>query len=171
MKRFLVLALLLISILAPISMRGSSALAQTVGGVCADSEESAFLQLINVYRAENGLGPLALSYTLSVAADTHSMDMAANENFSHTGTDGSSFVDRLSAAGYPNPGGGGEIIFAGRSSSADAMAGWQSSPAHNAAMLDPNYTAIGIARANNPDSTWQWYWTSEFGPTIDGPGC
>jgi len=139
--------------------------------VCADSEESAFLQLINEYRAQNGLGPLALSQSLNVAADVHSQDMATSNIFSHTGSNGSSFVDRLTAAGYPDPFGGGENIFAGSPEATGAMTSWKGSPPHNAGMLNPNFQAIGIARTNNPNSQWGWYWTTVFGPTVDSLGC
>ncbi len=171
MKRFLVLPLLLVALLAPLSTGSSQTLAQTLGGACADSEEAAFVQLINAYRAENGLGSVSLSQSLSVAADAESVDMATNNFFNHTGSDGSIFVDRMAAAGYPDPTFGGEIIYAGLASAEEALAGWKGSPSHNAAMLDPNYTAIGIARAFNANSDYQWYWTGTFGPTADGAGC
>jgi uncharacterized protein YkwD len=138
---------------------------------CADGEESGFLQLVNDHRAQNGLPPLAFSQTLSVAADAHSQDMATNDFFSHTGFNGSSFVDRIAAAGYPDPGNTAENIFAGGESAAGAMESWRNSPGHNANMLSPTAQAIGIARVNNPDSTWKWYWTTTFGATVDGAAC
>ncbi len=171
MKRFLVIPLLLVALLAPFSIGSAPTLAQTLGGACADSEEATFVQLINAYRAENGLGSVALSQSLSVAADVHSVDLATNNFFNHTGSDGGIFVDRMAAAGYPDPTRGGEIIYAGSASAAEALTGWKNSPSHNAAMLDPNYTAVGIARAYNPGSDYQWYWTGTFGPTADGAGC
>lgn len=138
---------------------------------CADSEESAFLQLINDYRAQNGLPPLAFSQTLSVAAETLSLDMATNDFFSHTGSNGSTFVDRITAAGYPDPGNTAENIFAGSDVATGAMESWRNSPGHNANMLSPTAKAIGIARVNNPNSTWKWYWTTTFGATVDGAAC
>jgi uncharacterized protein YkwD len=138
---------------------------------CADSEESAFLQLINDYRAQNGLPALAFSQTLSVAADTLSIDMATKDFFSHTGSDGSSFSSRIAAAGYPDPGNSAENIFAGDSTAAGAFGWWKNSPGHNANMLSPTAKAIGISRVNNPNSTFQWYWTTDFGATVDGAAC
>ena len=35
-------------------------------------------------------------------------------------------------------------------------------------MLNPNMVAIGIARVFNDDSTYGWYWTTEFGGVNDG---
>src|SRR5829696_7608458 len=46
-----------------------------------EREELAFLQLINEYRAQNGLWPLALSQTIGAAAEHHSTDMARNDYF------------------------------------------------------------------------------------------
>ncbi|MGH7623358.1 MAG: CAP domain-containing protein, partial [Gemmatimonadaceae bacterium] len=48
-----------------------------------DTEERAFATLINNYRAQNGLGPLAVSYGLSKASQWKSGDMAANDYFAH----------------------------------------------------------------------------------------
>ena len=36
-------------------------------------------------------------------------------------------------------------------------------------MLNPNYTVIGIARAFNANSKYGWYWTTDFGLTMN-PG-
>src|SRR3712207_6412476 len=55
----------------------------TTAEYCADGEEQAFLALINAYRAQNGLGALAMSQTLGTAAEHHSLDMANNNYFSH----------------------------------------------------------------------------------------
>lgn len=145
--------------------------AATTAATCADAEESAFLQLINDYRAQNGVQPLAFSQTLSVAADNHSVDMVTNNVFSHTGTDGSSWVDRTRAAGYPDPASTGENIFAGDESAQAAFDWFKNDPPHNAIMLDPKYKAIGISRVNGPNTTFKWYWTTDFGPTVDAAAC
>ena len=50
---------------------------------CADSAELEVLRLINDYRARNGLGALALTKTLSGAAEHHSASMGINGYFSH----------------------------------------------------------------------------------------
>ena len=45
---------------------------------CADSEEVAFLALINDYRAASGVRPLSISSSLSSESAYHSVDMAVN---------------------------------------------------------------------------------------------
>ncbi len=133
---------------------------------CGDAEEVAFLGLINQYRAQNGLEPLAMSPTLTTAARDHSLDMGTQNYFDHTGLNGSTFSQRIAAAGYPG-GTTAENIFAGGQTAQGAFESWRNSPGHNANMLNPAYKAIGIGRANVPGSDWGWYWTTTFGDVVD----
>jgi uncharacterized protein YkwD len=55
--------------------------------VSLDSEEQAFLGLINIYRAQNGVAPLAASPALTRAARRHAADMATNNFIDHVGSD------------------------------------------------------------------------------------
>ncbi len=167
----LVFAVGLLAIVPLSHLRPDSASAAQATTTCADSEEIALLGLINAYRAENGAPPLALSQTMSVAAEQQSQDMATNDFLGHTGSNGSSYVDRLTAAGYIDSGSASENVFAGDETAAGAFGWWKNSPHHNATMLDPANVAIGIARANNPNSTYKWYWTTTFGHTADALGC
>ena len=48
-----------------------------------DSEETAFLMLINNYRLQNGLPVLQASYTLSKAAQWKSQDLGTRAYFAH----------------------------------------------------------------------------------------
>jgi uncharacterized protein YkwD len=133
---------------------------------CGDAEEVAFLGLINDYRAANGLAPLAMSPTLTTAARNHSQDMATQNYFDHTSLNGSTFSQRIAAAGYPG-GTTAENIFAGDQTAAGAFEWWRNSPGHNANMLNPAYAAIGIGRAFDPNSDFGWYWTTTFGDVAD----
>lgn len=133
---------------------------------CGDTEEVAFLTLINQYRAQNGLEPLAMSPTLTLAARDHSLDMGTQNYFDHVGLNGSTFSQRIAAAGYPG-GTLAENIFAGGQTAQGAFESWRNSPGHNANMLNPAYKAIGIGRANVPGSDWGWYWTTTFGDVVD----
>jgi hypothetical protein len=129
-----------------------------------DAEEVQFLSLINQYRASKGLGALQLNNNLNVASRWMSNDMAGKNYFSHTDSNGRDFSKRLTDFGYrsyPQ----GENIAAGYNydTAAAAMEAWKNSPGHNANMLNGSYTVIGIARAYNPNSTYHWYWTTDFG--------
>jgi hypothetical protein len=63
-------------------------------------EDQVFV-IVNRERANVGLPALSRAPELDAAARRHSQDMAANLHFSHTGTDGSTFGQRVTAAGYP----------------------------------------------------------------------
>lgn len=149
------------------TIKGNPNVGNTTTPPCADAEEMAFLTLINDYRAANGLGPLALSPTLSAAADAHSQDMATKNYFDHTGLDGSTPEQRMTAAGYTGANATGENIFAGDEKASGAFASWKNSPPHNANMLSPNFKAIGIGRAFDANSQFGWYWTTTFGDKVD----
>jgi uncharacterized protein YkwD len=131
-------------------------------GYSPDNQELAFLELINEYRAQNGLGTLVLQEELGAAAEYHSADMANNNYFDHYLSDGSGPGDNIRQHGYSGDV-WGENIAAGMSTAPEALVGWQNSPGHNAAMLDPGYTEIGIGRYYSDGSEFGWYWTTTFG--------
>jgi uncharacterized protein YkwD len=135
-----------------------------------DSEELAFLGLINTYRAQNGLSALTISTNLNRGAAWMSEDLAKNHYFSHTDSLGRSPYQRAIDCGYPS--GAGENLAAGTawSSAQSAFNAWQSSPGHNANMLGTYYQQIGIARHYLAGSQYGWYWTTTFGTTNDGTG-
>ena len=86
------LAMLVVSVMLALGTIAWSAPAATVAaqdaGYAPDDQESAFLDLINGYRAELGIGPLEMNYQLGAAADYHSTDMATNDYFDHYLYDG-----------------------------------------------------------------------------------
>lgn len=133
-----------------------------------DSEELEVLRLINDYRQDHDLPPLAPSETLSRAASWKSGHMAHNDYFGHDdeGLD-RGFVDRLHDCGYNYNTWVGENIAAGHESGADTFDQWRNSPAHEANILNSHYTAVGIGRVYDEGSTYDWYWTTEFGGVDD----
>ena len=135
-----------------------------------DSEEQAFLGLINNYRAQNGLGALTASTNLNRAAAWMAEDLGANNYFAHTDSLGRSPYARAIACGYPA--GAGENLAAGggASTAAAAFQMWQNSPGHNSNMLGSFYQQIGIARHYTAGSTYGWYWGTNFGTMNDGTG-
>ena len=136
---------------------------------CVDSEEIAFLALINDYRAASGMPPLSVSASLSSAAAYHSIDMAANGYLAHTLLDGTTVEQNMANFGYQGST-HGENIAAGAETAAEAMQTWQSSTEHSANMLNGSFGAIGIGRAFDQSSPYGWYWTTIFGDVSDGPG-
>src|ERR1035438_8287643 len=66
-----------------------------------DAEQSAFLTLINNYRAQNGAGPLQVSVALENSSQWMSNDMATKNYASHTDSLGRAPGARLAAFNYP----------------------------------------------------------------------
>ncbi len=138
-----------------------------------DSEEQAFLVLINQYRSQNGLGALTACTSMNRAAQGHSEDMRDQNYFDHTGLDGSSPWDRMCDACYELACGPStavaENIAAGNSGAQGTFTQWQNSPGHNANMLGANFTQIGIGRATG-GGQYGTYWTNVFGGASE-PSC
>jgi len=157
---FLVLVLLL-------TMLGGIAHARTY-----DIEETRFLQLLNDYRAQHGLGALMLSGTVSEAAARHSLDMGTYDFFGHTSERssyfpaGSSPWDRMKLMGY-TAASKAENIAAGQSTATQVFDTWRASSGHNTSMLSSAYRVIGIARRIVSGSPYGVYWTTDFGSVVD----
>lgn len=141
--------------------------ASTPKATAVINEEVELLNLINNYRAQNGLGKLVLSQKLTQAAAAHSADMASKNYFQHNSLNGASFSDRIKATGYPGNTYLGENIAAGYPGALDTFNRWKNSPGHNAIMLGKNFKAVGINRAANAGSNYKWYWTADFGGVAD----
>ncbi len=141
-----------------------------------DNEELSFLTLINNYRAQNGAPALVVSTTLQNASQWMSNDMATNNNASHTDSLGRSVGTRLAAFGY-NYFPYGENISGGSADAQSAFTGFQNACdpdatgactyAHRKNMLNASFLAIGIKRVYNANSTYGWYWTTDFGGVVD----
>ncbi len=104
---------------------------------------------------------LAWDCTLAQAALTHSKDMADNNFFSHTGSDGQKPSQRVTNAGYQWRA-TGENIAAGQDTVSEVMNGWLQSPGHCANIMKSKYTEVGAARYRNDNSDYRIYWTQVF---------
>lgn len=143
-----------------------------------ESEELAFLNLINNYRQANGLPTLTMSTALFNASEGHSYDMGARGYFAHNTPEGVTPWDRIRAAGYGYNTYLGENIAAGYTTSQSVFDAWRNSAGHNANMLSGNYHAIGVSRYYVPGSPYGYYWTTDFGgvsedntpPSVSIPG-
>jgi hypothetical protein len=90
--------------------------------------------------------------------------MASHDLFDHTGSNGSYFADRVSAAGYPWRA-VGENIAAGYPTAAAVVAGWMGSPGHRAIILSAAYRHFGVGYAFGASTTYGHYYTADFGDT------
>ena len=95
--------------------------------------------------------------------------MASEEFFSHVLPDGVTPRELIMAHGYRHNAATGENIAAGQESVEATFSQWRDSPSHRELLLDEAFAAIGIARAYNVESRYDWYWTAEFGGVLTDP--
>ena len=99
---------------------------------------------------------------LASAAAAHSADMAANNLFSHTGSDGSSLADRVNAAGYAWSA-IAENIAAGNSTATATVSQWVDSAPHCQAMMSATYVEVGGSCMYKAGTAYGYYWTIDLG--------
>jgi uncharacterized protein YkwD len=136
------------------------------GDPAPDSEERAFCKQINTYRAQNGLPGLKLSVNLTKSSEWMSADMARKDYFDHTDSLGRTFSKRISAFGYTGST-RGENIAGGSATAAAVFTQWKNSAAHRKNMLSASYKVLGVGRASRAGTMLGWYWTTDFGGTVD----
>lgn len=93
--------------------------------------------------------PLGWNSLLTQAAVGHSSDMASKGFFSHTGSDGRDYIQRIMDTGYD---GAASEVLANPTGSFSAgqiiplsMKSWLASPGHCAAIMDPSFNEMGGA--------------------------
>ncbi|MBO4206358.1 CAP domain-containing protein [Micromonospora echinofusca] len=128
------------------------------GNTGTSSVEQQVVTLVNQERAKAGCGAVTINANLATAAQLHSDDQAARQQMSHTGSDGSDFVQRAKRAGYQYP--IGENVAMGYETAAAVMDGWMNSPGHRANILNCDARAIGVGVATGGG---RLYWTQVFG--------
>jgi uncharacterized protein YkwD len=150
MKKIAVIMLVLVS--------GGPALAQ--GGVA---------QTISQYRQRHGLSAVRSDPVLTRLAQQQARAMAAAGVMDHSIA--GSFSSRIAGA---NASTAAENIAAGTRDFSSTFDLWQRSPGHNANLLRPGVTRIGIASASAPNTRMKTYWalilagSAERGPAPRG---
>ena len=119
-------------------------------------------ELINNYRASNGLPPLRLNSQLSQAAWAHSKDLSQHDRISHFGSDGSDTLERVSRTGY-HAKLTAENVGIGQHSLKQLISGWKNSHDHNANLLLSGAEEMGIAVVHNPNTKFKTFWTMVLG--------
>lgn len=135
-----------------------------------DTEESAFVILLNNYRTSIGLNPLQVSISLTRAADWFDKDLTTRTdktNLRHDDSLGRDYVARLADFGYGYDTWTGENIAGGQLTAQQVFDDWLASPIHAIHMRDPHYTTMGIARYYSAATKYGWYWTNDFGGVND----
>ena len=121
--------------------------------------------LINKYRAQNGLKPLKLNAELSAAAKSHSSDLAKWDRISHFGSDGSNPWDRVKRSGY-NARLAAENVGTGQTTIEEVFKGWRESPGHNKNLLLAEAEHMGIALVQDPKTEFKTFWTLVLGTPL-----
>jgi uncharacterized protein YkwD len=135
------------------------------------SLESQVLTLVNQRRAAGATcggvakppaRALTLDTRLRCAARKHSRDMGTNNFMSHTGSNGSTPWQRITAAGYTYTS-AAENIAAGYATASAVVNGWMASTGHCNNIMNPNLVHLGVGYFYAPASTYKHYWTQDFG--------
>lgn len=142
-----------------------------VNSACVESTEvAAVLQATNMHRStETDCGqygvlpavpPLVGDDQLHIAAQGHADDMATNNFFSHTGSDGSSFSQRIGRTmfqGSPV----GENIAGGGNEAAGVVQRWVDSDGHCRNLMSNRATKLGVGFARG--GQYGTMWVQKFG--------
>jgi uncharacterized protein YkwD len=139
----------------------STPLPEATPSPTSDDAATQIVELINHERISRALTALVADPRLMAAAQSHSQDMASQEFFDHTGSDGSTPGDRITREDYPWTF-FAENLGCGYPTAEAMVQGWLDSPGHRANMLSPQAAHIGIGLAYNPDTDCGYYWTSDF---------
>ncbi len=137
------LALLAGVVLLALALPGSTA-AQV-------SPQGELFALINQLRLREGLAPLGSSTLLNTAAQRHAEDLVTIGQVTHTGSDGSSYQQRIREARYNAWDSGlmvDEVLWTGLGSAADAVTWFYSNPEW-AILSDARYREVGVGYADD----------------------
>ncbi|WP_425283995.1 CAP domain-containing protein [Methylobacterium phyllostachyos] len=132
----------------------SSALPSIYLPLASDSahiDVEAARDMISSYRRNRGAPPLAVDPELQRLAEAEAAAMALADRPSQAQTVKAA-VQRL---GYADV---NANLSAGYHTLAEAFSGWRESKPHDATMLDPRATKMGIATAYAPGSKYKVYW-------------
>jgi uncharacterized protein YkwD len=130
---------------------------RNLGSPTAQVDAASSLEFINAYRRNNGLPPLAIDPALEQEARRKALLMAARDDVKAGLTPGRTLEYDLAQVGYVTPH-AVENTSAGYRTFAEAFSGWRESGKHNANLLDPRVTRMGIATAYSPTSKYKVFW-------------
>lgn len=120
-------------------------------------EEESARGMINAYRANNGLAPVALDPRLVALARGYAGDIGDAALRNPTVRPDGRLDVRLVAAGY-DAADVRETVTAGYYTIAEAFSGWRESQSHNETMLMPGAQHMGIAAVFRPNTKYKVYW-------------
>lgn len=137
-------------------------------GVSADSETSAFIGLVNQYRAQNGVAAVQATSGTSTAAQWKAEDDAERNLLSPIDSLGRNRKERLVDYGVSTSANGGYPAYGYATGAALLFSYMQNPDSPYAAILcDPRYNVIGVGRTfqdpNNPNgASFGWVWAIDL---------
>ncbi|AZT83200.1 CAP domain-containing protein [Marinobacter sp. NP-4(2019)] len=141
-----------------------------IAGCEVDQYQADMLERVNAARASArscgseqfaAAEPLAYNCPIEGAATHHSNDMASNNFFSHTGSDGLRVGARVTATGYEWSV-VGENIAAGYDDVDTVVEAWLDSPGHCRNIMDSRFTQFAVSRVDTSTADYDNYWTQVF---------
>jgi uncharacterized protein YkwD len=109
--------------------------------------------MISQYRHEHGLSAVKTDLQLTAIAERQAKAMAASGIMDHNVA--GSFASRVSGA---HLGMAAENIAAGTKTWAETFHMWQTSPGHNANLLQSQADSVGVAVARNEQTRYKTFW-------------
>jgi uncharacterized protein YkwD len=122
---------------------------------CAHTTETArinaAIDAVNAYRAQAGLPPYGVNSQLMKAAQSHANDMACNQLFGHTGSDGSTVASRVAASGYKAASSSENVYGSNPPLSGQEAVNWwitdKTDTRHRLNLVSDTYIQIGVGYA------------------------
>jgi uncharacterized protein YkwD len=99
---------------------------------------------------------------LDTSADRHAEDMAEYNFYSNVGSDGSTFIERITEAGYVWAT-AGENMAAGFANGSAVVNAWFSNSHHCHNLMSGSFTEIGFGKGYSAASSFDYYWVADFG--------
>ena len=127
------------------------AVVMTITSTLAHAENMA--EMISRYRREHGLSTVKTDPQLTAIAERQAKAMAASGIMDHSVA--GSFASRMSGV---RTGMAAENIAAGTKTWAETFRMWQTSPGHNANLLQSKADSVGVAVARNDQTRYKTFW-------------
>jgi hypothetical protein len=129
---------------------------------CPPSLGQLLMEAANAVRAERGLRSLRPHPSLVQVAEDHASDQAARGRVTHLGSGGTALQRRVDRRGYVWLR-LAENVGAGYPSPVEMVAAWLTSPAHEAVLLAPDMSHVGVGYAYGAEWRLRHYWTLVIG--------
>ncbi len=130
------------------SATGSGLVTSTCAFTVNPSNVNDVVTAVDAYRAKNGLPPYNVNAQLTQAAQSHSEDMACNNLFVHTGSNGSTPSSRVAAAGYSASNVTENVYGSFPPLTGQGAVSWwatdQTDPNHNLNLISTKFLDIGV---------------------------